>query len=73
MYVEQLKLFFEANKVAPNKQVAVFLTVIGAKGYALLSDFYAPNKPKDQDLDALIRILESHLEPEPIIIALSFS
>ena len=51
MYVERLKLYFEANGVAANKQVATFLTVIGAKSYALLSDFYAPSKPKDQELD----------------------
>ena len=44
MYVERLKLYFEANGVAANKQVAVFLTVTEAKS----------NKPKDQDTGILL-------------------
>ena len=72
MYVERLKLYFEANGVAATTQVAVIITIIEAKRYALLSDFYAPNKLKDQDLDALIRTLGSHFEPEPIDIAERF-
>lgn len=50
-YVERLKLYFEANSVVPAKQKAVFLTVIGTKNYTLLSDYYAPDQPKDQTLE----------------------
>ena len=50
----------------------VFLTVIGAKNYALLSDFYSPGKPRDQSLDDLIKTMEDHFEPVPIIRAECF-
>ena len=66
-YVERLKLYFDANGVSEDKKVAVFLTVIGPKNYALLSDFYAPTKPRDIALEDLIKTLEGHFEPTPII------
>ena len=46
-----------------------FFTVIGAKNYALLSDYYSPGKPRDQSLEDLIKTMEDHFEPAPIIIA----
>ena len=72
-YVDRMKLYFDANYVVDDKPVAVFLTIIGAKNYALLSDHYAPNKPRDQTLDDLIAVLRSHFEPEPIVIAERFN
>ena len=50
----------------------VFLTVIGAKNYALLTDYYSPGKPRDESLDDLIKTMEDHFEPVPIIIAERF-
>ena len=43
-YEERLELYFEANDVVPEKQVAVFLSIIGAKNYALLRDLISPDK-----------------------------
>ena len=60
------------NSVTEEKKVPVFLTVIGAKNYALLSDYYSPGKPRDQSLDDLIKTMEDHFEPVPIIIAERF-
>ena len=68
-YVERLKLYFDANSVVEAKKVPVFLTVIGSRNYSLLSDHYAPDKPKDQSLEDLISTLQTHFEPEPIVIA----
>lgn len=53
----------------PKRQVAVFLTVVGASNYALLNDFCAPDKPKDKSLEELIVMLKSHFNPEPIVIS----
>ena len=50
----------------------VFLTVIGAKNYSLLSDYYSPGKPRDESLEYLIKTMEDHFEPAPIIIANRF-
>ena len=71
-YIDRLNLYFDANSVAQDKKVAVFLTVIGAGNYALLSDHFAPDKPKDKLLDELIGVLKGHFEPEPILIAERF-
>ena len=71
-YIDRLNLYFDANSVAQDKKVAVFLTVIGAGNYALLSDHFAPDKPKDKSLDELIDVLKGHFEPEPILIAERF-
>ena len=35
-YLEQVQLYFEANEVKPEKQVAVLLTVIGPKNYGII-------------------------------------
>ena len=71
-YVKRLKLYFDANSVTEEKKVPVFLTVIGANNYALLSDYYSPGKPQDQSLDDLIKTMENHFEPVSIIIAERF-
>ena len=71
-YVDRLKLYFDANEVRDDKKVAVFLTVIGAKNYALLSDFCAPDKPQDSTLEVLVQKLTDHYEPPPIVISERF-
>ena len=71
-YTEWLKLYFEANSVAEGKKVPVFLTVIGSKNYALLSDHFAPTKPSTKTLDELITALQAYFEPEPMVIAERF-
>ena len=67
IYVERLKLYFDANRVSEDKKVAVFLTVIGPKTYALLSDLYTPTKPRDIALEDLITTLAGHFEPVRIV------
>ena len=67
-YVECL-LYFEANSVPFEKCVPVFFTVLDHKMYGLLSNHFAPAKPKEKDLDDLITVLKLHFKPEPILIA----
>ena len=71
-YRERLKLFFVANKIEDDRQVAVLLSVIGTKHYSLLHNLVAPSKPADKSVDELLSILGSHLEPEPLVIAERF-
>lgn len=48
-YTERLEQYFIANGVDTDpKKLAVFLTLIGAKTYALLSGLVAPVKPAIQ-------------------------
>ena len=50
----------------------MLLSVIGAKIYTLLRNLMAPTLPQDVTFDDLIKILKSHFEPQPVIIAERF-
>jgi len=71
-YLERVELFFTANGVAEDKQVATLLSVIGGKTYALLSDLLAPTKPATKSLKDLKEALQAHFEPKPVVIAERF-
>ena len=68
-YLERVEIFFQANSIAENKQVGIFLSLIGAKTYGLLQDLVAPDKPNDKSLAELTKTLRTHFEPRPLIIA----
>ena len=51
-----LQCFFDANGVTDE---AIFLTVVGASTYKLLSNLTAPAKPQDTDLGTLGVLLRS--------------
>ena len=59
-YLERVQLFFEANGIKEDKQVPVFLTVIGSTTYALLSNLVSPDKPKDKTFRELAEVLRRH-------------
>ena len=71
-YAERLDQYFAANNIADEKKLAVFLTVIGAKTYVLLSDLLAPAKPATKTNDELVAALKGHLQPKPVVIAERF-
>ena len=68
-YLERVGLYFVANKIESGRQVAVFLSLIGGKNYALLRDLLLPQQPKDKSLDELISTLRRHFEPKQVVIA----
>ena len=72
VYLERMELFFAANGIKDEKQVAVLLSVIGPKIYALLRDLLAPEKPQDKSVATLSETLRKHFEPKPVIIAERF-
>ena len=41
-YIECVELYFEANNIDTDRQVAVFLSVIGGKNYTLLRHLLSP-------------------------------
>ena len=57
-------LYFSANAVEEGKQVAVFLSVIGAKTYTLLRNLLAPTKLKEASLASLTDAPKNHFEPK---------
>ena len=50
----------------------MFLTVIGALMYTLLSNLLAPTKPATKTYDELVAVIQGHLKPKPLIIAERF-
>ena len=71
-YMEHVQLFFTANGVGTDKQVPVFLSVVGAKTYTLLRNLVAPTPPKDKTIEEIEEILKGHYEPKPLVIAERF-
>ena len=71
-YLERVELFFNANGVADNKRVPVFLCEVGATMYTLLHDLLALEKPQAKDIDDLFKKLRNHYEPKPLVLAERF-
>lgn len=69
---EWFEHFAQANDVPAEKEVAVFLGVIGATTYGLLRSLLAPDKPGSKQYADLVKVLHDHFSPKPIIIAERF-
>ena len=72
-YLERVDIFFQAKGIAEEKQVGIFLSLLGAKIYSLLCDLVAPAKPKEKTLAQLTKILQTHFEPKPLKITEQFN
>ena len=71
-YLERVQIFFQADNIADEKQVGIFLSLIEAKSNGLLRDLLAPAKPMDKSLAELTKTLRTYYEPTPLIIAERF-
>ena len=73
VYVEHAQLFIDANGIAEDKQVAVFLSAIGSKTYSLLRNLLAPTAPRQKSFADIVATSKGHFEPKPLIIAERFT
>ena len=71
-YLERVELYFEANNIAEDRQVAVFLSIIGGKNYAVLRNLLSPTKPSTKMLSELRASLTNHFAPKRVVIAERF-
>lgn len=71
-YIERVELYCHANDVEDEKKVSVLLSLMGAKTYNLLRNLLSPNKPSSKSFDDIVKILQSHLNPKPLVIAERF-
>ena len=53
-----------ANETPGDKQVPIFLNVIGANTYSLLRNLLAPDTLKDKSLTEIKTALKTHFEPK---------
>ena len=71
-YLERVDLFFTANNIGPEKQVTVFLTVVGSRKYALIKSLTAPTLPQEKSCEDLKAVLLAHFRPKPLLIGERF-
>ncbi|XP_057202332.1 uncharacterized protein K02A2.6 [Triplophysa rosa] len=72
MYCERIEQYFAANDIDVNKRVSVLLSAIGGKAYALLRSLTAPVKPAELSFDNIVKVMQEHLAPKPLLIAERF-
>lgn len=72
LWKERLDQYFLANDIPNQKKVALLITLLGSDGYALLRNLCTPTVPSDKSFEELTGIMESHLQPQPNIIAERF-
>ena len=63
-----MELYFKANDIAENKQVSVFLTLLGPKVFALTRSLLSPKDPATRTYKELVDALKSHYKPKIILI-----
>ena len=68
----RLDACMEANNVAQEQKVNVFISSIGPKAFKLLKNLCTPEHPKNKEYVDLCRILKGHYSPAPITIAERF-
>ena len=71
-YTERFEFFVTANDIKSDKVVATFLSVVGAKTFSLLRDLIQPNKPSIYSYDEIVKTLNGHFSPKPLLIAERF-
>ena len=59
-YEEWIKIFFTANQIPEERQVAVLLSVIGSAHFSFLSSLLAPDKPADESVVELLTALKKN-------------
>ena len=67
IYIERVELYFAANYVEEDNEVATFLALIGADAYGVLRNLFAPDRPKDTSFVELKELLVAHYSPKPIL------
>lgn len=71
-YIERFEHYILANEISDTKKVPVLFSVLGSKTNGLLRSLAAPDKPGDMDFDDIVRMLQAHFAPKPLVIAERF-
>lgn len=71
-YIERVEQYIVANKIENDRKTAVLLSVMGPKTYNLLRNLMSPNKPASKPYKEIVKVLQEHLNPKPLVIAERF-
>lgn len=71
-YSERLAQFLVVNSVEDDKKTAALISLMGPKLYKLLKSLTAPEDPSTKAYEDLVKLLENHLSPKPLVISERF-
>ena len=71
-YFERFEQFTIINNIAPERQVACLLAVMGPWTYGVLRNLVYPEKPKDKSLDEISTVLQERFTEKKVEIAERF-
>ena len=71
-YTERVKQYFMANEISDDRKVPALLALMGGKTYSLLRNLTSPDDPASRGFDAIVKLLDNHLSPKPLVIAERF-
>ena len=69
---ERVKHYFAANEIPNDKKVPALLAMVGGKTYSLLWNLMTPDDPATKGYDDIVKLLDNHLSPKPLVIAERF-
>ena len=72
-YTERVKQYFMANKISDDMKVSFLLALMGGKTYSLLRNLTSLDDPATIGFDAIVKVLDNHLSPKPLVIAERFA
>ena len=68
-YTERVKQHFTADEIPNDKKVPALLAMMGGKTYILLWNLMTPDDPATKGYDDIVKLLNNHLSPEPLVTA----
>ena len=71
-YTEQEKQYFMTKEISDDRKVPALLAMMGRKTYSLLRNLTSPDDPATKGFDAIVKLLDNHLSPKPLVIAERF-
>ena len=69
---ERVKQYFAANEIANDRKVPALLAMMGGKTYSLLRNLTTPDDPATKAYDDIVKLLDNHLSPKPLVNAERF-
>ncbi|ROL49014.1 hypothetical protein DPX16_16629 [Anabarilius grahami] len=72
-YEECYTQFVEANGIEEDKRRTVFLSVVGAKTFSLLTDLLAPKRPSETSLADILKVLRDFYVPKKNVLSERYS
>lgn len=68
-FTERVKQYFAANEIADDRKLLALLAMMGGKTYSLLRNLTSPDDPATKGYGDIVKLLENHHSPKPLVIA----